>query len=52
MQATVHMAKKKSDFPPCGKLVIFVTEFVIFFKTTLQIFTPVIIMGFPAILTE
>jgi hypothetical protein len=24
------MAKKKSDFPPCGKMVIFVTEFEIF----------------------
>ena len=31
----VHMAKKNiSDFPPCGKMVIFVTEFVIFLKTT------------------
>ena len=31
----VHMAKKNiSDFPPCGKMVIFVTEFVIFLKTS------------------
>ena len=29
----VHMAKIISDFPPCGKIVIFVTEFVIFRKT-------------------
>ena len=30
----VHMTKKISDFPPCVKMVIFVTEFVIFLKTT------------------
>jgi hypothetical protein len=30
----VHMAKKNIlDFPPCEKMVIFVTEFVIFRKT-------------------
>ena len=23
-----------SDFPPCGKMVVFVTEFVIFLKTS------------------
>ena len=28
-----HMAKNISDFPPCGKIVIVVTEFVIFCKT-------------------
>ena len=31
----VHSAKRNiSDFPPCRKLVVFVTEFVIFFKTS------------------
>ena len=26
--------KNISDFPPCGKMVIFATEFVIFLKTS------------------
>ena len=31
----VNMEKKIiSDFPPCGKTVIFVTEFVVFLKTS------------------
>ena len=30
----VCMVKKKSDFPPWGKMVVFVTEFVIFVKTS------------------
>jgi hypothetical protein len=31
----VHMAKKHiCDFPLCGKMVVFVTEFVIFLKTS------------------
>ena len=33
----VHMAKKNiSDFPPCGKMVIFSTPFVIFLLSMKQ----------------
>ena len=28
------MVKNISDFPPCGKMVVFVTEFVTFLKTS------------------
>ena len=34
IRSSTYGKKKISDFPPCGKLVIFVTEFVIFLKTT------------------
>ena len=30
------MVKNISDFPPCGKMAIFVTEFVIFLKSSKQ----------------
>ena len=34
----VHMAKKNiSNFPPCQKMAIFVTEYVIFLKTISKI---------------
>ena len=34
IRSSTHGKKNISDFPPCGKMVVFVTEFVIFFKTS------------------
>ena len=34
IRSSTYGKKNISDFPPCGKLVIFVTEFVIFLKTS------------------
>ena len=32
-RSSIYGQKISSDFPPCGKIVIFITEFVIFHKT-------------------
>ena len=34
IRSSTYRKKNISDFPPCGKLVIFVNEFVIFLKTS------------------
>ena len=34
IRSSTYGKKNISDFPPCGKLVIFVNEFVIFLKTS------------------
>ena len=34
IRSSTYGKKNICDFPPCGKLVIFVTEFVIFLKTS------------------
>ena len=34
IRSSTYGKKNISDFPPCGKMVIFVTEFVIFLKTS------------------
>ena len=33
IRSSTYGKKNISDFPPCGKMVVFVTEFVIFLKT-------------------
>ena len=34
IRSSKYGKKNISDFPPCGKMVVFVTEFVIFLKTS------------------
>ena len=34
IRSSTYGKKFISDFPPCGKMVVFVTEFVIFLKTS------------------
>ena len=34
IRSSTYGKKNISDFPPCGKMVVFVTEFVIFLKTS------------------
>ena len=34
IRSSIYGKKNISDFPPCGKMVVFVTEFVIFLKTS------------------
>ena len=34
IRSSTHGKKNICDFPPCGKMVVFVTEFVIFLKTS------------------
>ena len=34
IRSSTYGKKNILDFPPCGKMVVFVTEFVIFLKTS------------------
>ena len=36
IRSSTYGKKNISDFPPCGKMVVFVTEFVIFLKTSIS----------------